>query len=203
MNTRRFTLAIATGLSLFVLAAASGCRTGSYAERGAVTGGVVGGLTGAVLGGEAGHSPEGALVGTVVGSMIGAAVGDDIDAETAQREALAAQRAAAQNGPRPVSRDEIVAMVQSGVGEQVIVNHIRTHGVAAPLATHDIVALHQDGVSDQIIAAMQQAQVRPPQGAAPVIIHEEVPVPVYYEPHVYHVHRHPRRYPRWGFSIYH
>ncbi len=171
------------------LVALAGCRTGSYTERGAVTGGVVGGLTGAALD----HSPEGALVGGVVGTMVGAMVGDGIDADMARRQA------AAPPGPRPVSTDEVATMVGSGVGEQVIINHIQTHGVAAPLSANDIIRLHQQGIGENIITAMQQAAVRP---AAPVVIHEHVPVPVYHEPHYYHVHRPPRRRVGWGVSVY-
>ena len=192
---------IKTGVLLIMFAVFAGCR--SYAERGAVAGGVIGGLTGAALGSHSGNSAEGAFWGGAIGSLVGAAAGDNIDADLAEREALAAQQAAAQRGPQPVSLDEITTMVRSGVGEPVIINHIRNHGVAAPLTANDIVMLHQQGLSDNIISAMQQASVRPVPVAAPppVVIHEHVPPPVYWGPYAYHVHRPRRPGFRWGISV--
>ena len=192
-------------LCLLLSATLAGCRTASYAERGAVTGGLVGGLTGAALGSHSGNAGEGAFWGGAVGSLVGATMGDNIDAEVAEREAIAARQAALRNGPHPVSVDEVAAMVQSGVGEQVVINHVRTHGLASPLNANDIMRLHQQGISDNIIAAMQNTAVRgatvPGTGPPPVIVHEHVVEPIYYGPPVRYWP--PRRRYAWGFSVHH
>ena len=206
-RTRRSWIA---GVSLVaVTAALTGCRSPGYAERGAATGGIVGGLTGAMVGHGSGRAPEAALVGGAIGSVVGAAVGDSIDQDIARQKAISARQAIARYAPSPVTSADVVAMVRSGVGEDVIIQHIRTHRLQSPLSASDIVALHQQGVSDRILNAMQEAQVsqvaRVPQsgqGPPAVIVHEHVPVPLYEIPACYRHYHRPRRRVRWGLSIY-
>lgn len=56
---------------------------------------------------------------------------------------------------RPVSVSEVINMSRSGVGESVIISHIRTNGVQTRPTTNDIVLMAQQGVTNPVIAAMQ------------------------------------------------
>jgi hypothetical protein len=80
-----------------------------------------------------------------------------------------------------------MAMMTSGLSDDVIITHIRTHGVAASLTPNDIIRLHDSGVSENVINAMQEtsaSQVGPPAVAyaTPVIIEESYVVPPYWHP---------------------
>ena len=104
---------------------------------------------------------------------------------------------------RATSTTDVVSMTRSGLGDSVIINHIRTNGVQRQLDTHDIIALHQQGVSEPVITAMQDAgvgEVHVVKHAPPrqVVVRREYRVVPRYAPrrHV-HVYRyHPGRYHR-------
>ncbi len=74
----------------------------------------------------------------------------------------ARNRAMAQQAGRPVNVGDVIAMTHQGVREDLIINQIRAHGMAAPLTTDDLINLPREGVSPQVIAAMQAAPPPPP-----------------------------------------
>jgi hypothetical protein len=108
-----------------------------------------------------------------------------------------------------VTNDDVIAMTRAGVNEELIINHVRAHGVARPLQAGDLIMLQQQGVSARVIATMQE----PPRVVAqpvpqPVII-EQAPPPVIvapYDPYwhdpCFHHHRPYRPGVSWGVSVY-
>ena len=132
-----------------LLAGIAGCRTTSHTERGATAGGLAGGLAGAALARSSGDPASGAAWGGALGAVVGGLIGHEKD----KQEALARHQ---QTHGKPVSVQDVVTLVQSGVQEPVIVDHIRTYGMARPLQTEDLVYLHQNGVGDGVIQAMQE-----------------------------------------------
>jgi thiol-disulfide isomerase/thioredoxin len=54
-----------------------------------------------------------------------------------------------------VTVDDVIAMSRAMVGDELILNQIKYHGMAAPLRPADVIALHQRGVSPAVISAMQ------------------------------------------------
>ena len=63
------------------------------------------------------------------------------------------------------------ALGQAAEHSALIINQIRSRGMAAPLYSNDIIWLQQVGVSPQVIATMQETQ--PP----PAVIVEQAPPP--------------------------
>jgi hypothetical protein len=55
-------------------------------------------------------------------------------------------------------------MVHARVDDNLIINHIRAHGMAVPPSSNDLIVLKQAGVSDRVVAAMQtyQAAIQQP-----------------------------------------
>lgn len=193
------------GFPLFV---ALGCA--SHADRGAAIGGLGGAGVGALIGEASGHGAEGALIGAAVGALGGSAIGNSVDQRNAEIQARMGRQMSG-----AVSTADVVAMVQSGVSEEVIATHIRANGVQQRVQAGDLITLRNQGVSDYLINTMQTAPaggvaVQPAGYAQPVygqpsavIVEEHVyGPPVFYGP--------PRRYwhrphycppPRAGFSV--
>ena len=91
---------------------------------------------------------------------------------------------------------DVITMSRNGIGDHVIINHIRANGVQKRLQVADVISLHQQGVSEAVITCMQQA---PAVGYAP----PRPPRPTHYRPTVvveryhhvpYAVPRHARRH---------
>jgi hypothetical protein len=192
---------------LLISFALAGCA--SHADRGAAIGGLGGAGVGALIGEASGHGAEGALLGAAVGALGGAAIGNTHD----QREAEMRARMGRQMSGA-VTAGDVVAMVQSGVSEEVIATHIRTNGVQQRVQPGDLITLRNQGVSDYLINAMQTAPVggavavqpgyAQPVYAQPatVIVQEHYGPPVVYGPprHYWRPHYHCPP-PRPGFSV--
>jgi outer membrane lipoprotein SlyB len=185
----------------------------SFAQQRSRDGAVAGGAAGAIIGGIIGHqndeTPEGALIGGVVGAVAGGLMGNARDQQINRERYYQAQLYDQQQQLRQLARpsmrmNDVIAMSQSGVSDNVIVNHIQTSGVERRLEVSEIIQMHQQGVSDHVISAMQRAplagtrqvapvQYRPAFQAPPTIITYEVlpppryhyPAPIHYDPH-YH-----------------
>jgi len=178
--------------------------------RGTVLGGLAGALAGVAIGDHNDEAGAGALIGATVGALTGATLGSAADAE--QARAMAAQQQRHWQLARAVSTADVVAMTQNGLGDEVIVNHIRENGVQRQLEVADVIALHKQGVSERVITAMQQSPVGGyapaprPRYRAPVIVeeHHYFGPPVYGWPHYppryrYH-HHHPHS--SFGWSMH-
>ena len=160
---------------LFVLMLA-GCRSPFYSDRGAAVGGLGGAGLGAAIGSQSGHPLAGAAIGAAAGALTGNAIGHSIDRDIERNNALIEQ----QMGRRlagAVTMPDVISMSQSGLGEDVIITHIRANGVAQPPQVNDLIALKGQGVSDRVINALQQSpppqlHPYPPPGRPPVIVEE-------------------------------
>ncbi len=203
------------GICLAGLASLWGCHSPYRADQGALFGGLVGAGTGAIVGDALGNTGAGAAIGAGVGALSGAVVGSELDQIEARNRAMIEAQLGHQLAAGAVRTDDVVAMSRAGVDEQLIVNHIRAHGMATSLSASDIIFLQQQGVSSQVIAAMQTtpapapATVVQPVSVPPVVVHEYHYDPWFYRPprwhgHWHHYHRRPRPRPgfSWGVSVH-
>jgi hypothetical protein len=202
---------------LFLLLTTTGCMSPHYADRGALFGGLTGAGVGAIVGDAAGNAGAGAAIGTAVGALTGAAIGDNIDADLARSKAEIEARMGRQM-QGAVTPQDVIAMTQAGLSDDVIATHIRANGMAQPLQVNDLIGLRNMGVRDAVINAMQQT---PPRGVqagsaiaaypayaapAPVVVAPYYPVwgppppPAFYFRH----HHGPGRHGRvgWGVSVW-
>jgi hypothetical protein len=200
--------------AILVSLATLGCRSPYYSDRGALAGGLAGAGIGAAIGDASGAAGPGAIIGAALGTLTGNAIGEGIDADLARSKAEIEARMGRQMSGA-VSNEDVIAMTQAGLSEDVIATHIRAHGVARPPAVNDLIILRNQGVSDRVIQALQQT---PPPTAAAVPVSYAVGPPravlvePYYcpppPPHFYfhhgHRHRHHHHHGsgvRWGFSF--
>ncbi len=198
-------------LILLLCSPLSACHSPFYADRGAAAGALSGALAGAAIGESQGDAGAGALVGGAVGTLAGAAIGNSIDQDIARSQAEIEQ----QLGRRlrgAVTVADVIAMAHADLGENVIITHIRSNGVAQPPQVEDLISLRDAGISDRVIQEMQQTPL--PQGPLielpppPVVVEEHhyvAPPPWrghFYVPPPWHRHpRHGRRGVRWGISF--
>ena len=134
---------------------------------------------GAVIGGATGHPGAGAAIGAGVGALTGAAIGHGQDEIEARNRAMIAQQLGRQVNAGAVTPNDVIAMTRAGVNEELIVNHIRAHGMAAPLQAADLINLQQQGISPRVIATMQACPPQPP--PQPVVVAQPAPPPVVVE----------------------
>jgi hypothetical protein len=171
----------------------SGCMSPYYTDRGALFGGLTGAGVGAVVGEAAGNAGAGAAIGTAVGALTGAAVGQNIDADMARSRAEVEARMGRQM-QGAVTPQDVVAMTQAGLSDDVIATHIRANGMAQPLAANDLINLRNMGVRDGVINIMQQTPPRLAQGNQPLAMYPATypagPGPVMVAPYY--------PYPGWG-----
>jgi hypothetical protein len=165
---------------LVMVLGVSGCQSPSHTEEGAVAGGLLGAGAGALIGHATGHTGAGAAIGAGVGALSGAAIGHGVDESEARNRALIEQRLG-RPMPGAVTVPDVVTMTRSGVGEDLIINHIHSHGMAAPLQTADLTYLTQQGISPRVIAAMQATPVAVMQPPPPGVVYPAGPPPVVIE----------------------
>ncbi len=135
-----------------------------------------------------GNTGAGAAIGAGVGALSGAAIGAGQDQTEARNRALIEAKLGRQVVVGAVTVPEVISMTQSSVDESLIINHIRAHGMAAPLQASDVIYLQKQGVSRNVIAVMETTPVAV---AAPVydtppadgVIVEERWGPRYYHPY--------------------
>jgi hypothetical protein len=196
--------------ALVAALSAAGCRSPYHADRGALFGGLTGAGVGALVGNASGNPGAGAAIGAGVGALSGAAIGQGMDEIEAKNRAMIEAQLGRQVAAGAVRMDDVIMMSEAGVDDELIINHIRAHGVAAPLTSSDLIMLKQNNVSPQVIRAMQQpprpvaVETAPP--PQPVIVEEyHYGPPVWGPPHYYHPRRCWRGPPRsgvsWGISV--
>jgi len=186
----------------------TGCQSPYRSDQGALFGGLLGAGTGAIIGDALGNAGAGAAIGAGVGALSGAAIGSEMDQIEAQNRAAIAQQFGRQVSASAVTLDDVVAMSSAGVDEELIVNHVRAHGMAAPLQTSDLIFLQQQNVGTRVIKAMQEP---PPQPKAPqtIVVRESAPPPVviheyspWYGRHYYRPQPRHRSQVSWGMSFH-
>jgi hypothetical protein len=86
-----------------------------------------------------------------------------------------------------VTVDEVISMTQAHVDEEVIMNHVHTQRMVAPVQAADLVRLQESGVNTAVIKAMQDSPPLPPPQYGPgVVVEQPGPVIVggyYYRPY--------------------
>ena len=197
--------------ALYLAGMAAGCRSPYYADRGALFGGLTGAGVGAAIGDASGNAGAGAVIGSAIGAVTGAAVGEGIDSDLARSKAEIEARMGRQM-QGAVTPQDVIAMTQAGLSDEVIATHIRANGVAQPLAVNDLIGLRNMGVRDSVINAMQQTPPRASQAAttypgyppAREVIVQQVYPPWYPPPPpaFYYSHHRPRGRTSIGFSIW-
>lgn len=195
------------GLS-FAILAISGCASPHRADQGALLGGLLGAGTGALIGDASGNAGAGAAIGAGLGAITGAVVGSELDNIEARNRAEIERQLGRQIRAGAVTIEDVVMMSQSGVNEDLIINHVRSNGMVQPPNTQDLIYLSQQGVSSRVVSAMQEPpRQRQPETVvvreSPVIVHEVYGPPVYHYPPPYYHHR-PRHYRpgvSWGVSF--
>ena len=194
---------VLTLLIVTVAVTSIGCRSPYHSDRLALFGGLSGAGLGASIGQASGKSAEGALLGAALGSLTGAVVGDHMDEMEARNQALIQERLGRRLAGA-VRMEDVIAMSQAGLSDDVIRTHIAAHGVARPPTAQDLIILKQQGVSNAAINAMQTPPPRPapaPAAPRPVVVEEHYYVPPPYPWHRYHRHRHRRPGVSWGVSF--
>lgn len=192
-----------------------GCRSPYMADRGAAVGGLAGAGLGAAIGHEKGNTLAGSAIGGALGAITGAAVGSGMD-EIDQRNQQRIEESLGRRLHGATTIHDTVAMSQAGVGDEIILNHVQTHGFAGTLTANDIIEMKRQGVSDRVLQGIQNAGL---QSNSPAVVQVPVapaPTPVIVEEHYYarpmhywHGRPHPRyaRPPRrpgvsWGVSFH-
>jgi hypothetical protein len=132
----------------------------------------------AITGSEPCPAPYGvaptAVLGTPVPVPLAPRCSYDAPAANGQYAAATANRSAAPGGlaknpafGAAVTVADIIAMRAANIDEQLIMNHIEHHGLAAPLRPADVISLHRNGVSPKLIAAMQTVVAEEERSDAP------------------------------------
>ena len=150
-----------------------GCENlpGTPKTQGAAIGGVGGAAAGAAVAGEH-HRLLGAVLGGAIGAGGGYVVGANSD-RLQQRDTAGAQRAvqnaqtqpataqqavnastADLNGDGFVTLDEVIAMKQAGLSDQVMIDRLRATGQIFELTPEQQNQLRQAGVSDNVVRQM-------------------------------------------------
>ena len=173
---------LAAGWMALLVVVTLGCRSPYHADRGALFGGLIGAGAGAIVGDQLGHAGAGTAIGAGIGALSGAAIGNEMDKTEARNRALIAQQLGRTVPAGAVHVDDVVMMSRSGVADELIINHVRAHGMAAPLQASDLRNLTQQQVSTAVIMAMQEPPKPTPQ---PVVIRQPAPRPIIVEKHHY------------------
>lgn len=167
----RITLAV-TSLGLFM----SGCANMNNTQAGAVAGTGLGAVTGAIVGEATGHPGAGALIGAATGAVAGGLVGNAEDAKEERDVAVAhAQYEHARNQAiaQAVTESDVIVMTRNNVGDDVIINSLRTRGCRWDSSPDAVIRLKHEGVSDRVIQAMQNTGIHP-------VVAGTAPPPAYY-----------------------
>jgi len=151
-----------------------------------------------LVGNSVGKTGAGAAIGAGVGALSGALVGNSLDEMEARNRALIEAKLQRPVGANPVSIDDVVAMTRAGVADEVIVNHVRIHGVARPLQATDLIMLQQQGISPAVVRAMQEP---PLPRRETVVVERPSPRPVIVEEYHYGPYYDPYWHP-WGGYYY-
>ena len=133
-----------------------GCAGASHTAEGAGVGALLGTGTGALLGSATGHTGAGALLGLGAGTLIGGAIGNENDRR--ERDSLVQAKneaeARSQQGS-PMGMTDVIQLARQNVGDEVIINQMRSTRSTFQLSTEDIRSLKENGVSDRVIVEMQ------------------------------------------------
>ncbi len=188
---------VGLGLLAGSLLACTGCATANNTQLGTAVGAGYGALAGAIVGSGSGHGAGGAVIGALAGATAGNLIGAAEDARE-DRDAAYAYAAAREMDRQAITNFDLIRMSQSGVGDTVIVNSVRSRGGNFDLSPDGVIALKNSGVSDYVISEIQQLAIRQPAEVyvprQPSVVVIERPAPVFHAGFVVGPHgRHCRR----------
>lgn len=166
--------------------------------EGTVVGGAFGALTGAIVGGKKDRG-EGALIGAGVGALTGNLLGrskDRADEHRAAMGAAAVAQANRQASARAVTDYDLLRLTQAGVGDDLIINTMRSRGTRLDLSPDGLIALRDGGVSDRVLIAAQQLGRSNPPPPPPTIVTDPPPSTIIVAPRP-HYHCPPHHYYRY------
>src|SRR5258708_15059950 len=157
----------------------AGCANMNNTQSGALAGTGLGAVAGAIVGEATGHPGAGALIGAATGAAAGGLVGNAEDAKEERNAAVAHaqfEHDRTQAIAYAVTEADVVTMTRNHVGDEVIINSLRTRGCRWDSTPDAVIRLKHEGVSDRVITTMQNTGLR----AAPGVV--AVPPPAYYYP---------------------
>ncbi len=201
-----------TMLCLALALSTTGCQSPYRADRGALAGGLLGAGTGAIIGDAMGNAGAGAAIGAGVGALSGAVIGSELDQIEASNRAAISRQLGRQVSANAVTVEDVIAMSEAGVDDELIVSHVRAHGMTTPPCDSDLITLTERNVSTSVIKAMQEPPRRP------VVVRRSAPAPIVVEEYHYgapawgcyhppprpvYRHRHARPGLSWGVSVRH
>ena len=201
-------------LALPITISASGCNSPYHADRGALGGGLLGAGAGALVGNAVGNAGAGAAIGAGLGAISGAAIGQGMDEVEAKNRAMIEQQMGRTVAAGAINTNEVVAMSQAGVDDQLIVNHVRAprNGRAAgKRRSHRVEGTGRQYTSDRGDADLatptrhHRNGRRPRTGGAALVVEEyHYGAPCWGPPpYRYYRHHHRRRGVSWGVSVGH
>ncbi len=144
-------------LSTFTVTFA-GCANLSHAERGAFFGSGLGGLAGGIIGHQSGRTAGGAMLGTLAGGLAGGLMGDAKDDREERDAAMVYQAEQARRyAELALTNADLVKMSQAGLGEDVIIQSVKSRGGRFDLSPDAMIQLKTYGVSDRVILEVQKS----------------------------------------------
>jgi hypothetical protein len=161
-------------ITAIVAVSLSGCMSPSGRPDYTASGALAGGATGAIIGSFSRH-PGAPLVGAAVGALAGGLIGHSMDqAQEEQLRAQAPQTLERIEHGQPLTVQDVKALTNAGVSDDVIISQIRNSRTVYHLTTSDIIDLKNSGVSANVIDYMintpsevQTARVAPSAGTPP------------------------------------
>ena len=203
---KRYLFSVLTLLAIAICTI--GCRSPYHADQGALGGGLLGAGAGAIIGeATGGNAASGAAIGAGLGAITGAMVGSEMDDMEARNRAMIEERMGRQLAAGAATTSEVISMSQAGVDDSLIINHVKSNGMIAPLSSNDLIMLKQQGVSEPVIAAMQSSPTPRPVATTatavqPVVVEEHYyGTPYVVGPPCYHP-RHHRPGMAWGVVVH-
>lgn len=171
------------GMVGLIVLLSTGCSHMSHTERGMGIGSALGAGAGLAIGAATNNPKTGALAGGLVGAGLGGIIGSEAD-EKERQEAMiqqAALEAEMEAANAPLGLTDVIQLAQQGVGEQVILNYIRTTNSRFQLSPADIAHLHNSGVPESVINEMMNSSRRGMEGPRPRTVVVREPQTIIYE----------------------
>lgn len=148
-------------IALVLPLAFAGCANLNHTQNGALVGSGFGGVMGGLIGHATGNTGAGALIGATSGGLIGALAGNAEDVRE-QQAADYAQAHYAEQQANALTNMDLIRMTHAQVGDDVIIQAVRSRGGRFDLSVDGLIALRNAGVSEKVLVEVQKLG-----GAAP------------------------------------
>jgi|SRR6185295_7411562 hypothetical protein len=100
--------------------------------------------------------------------------------------------------PAGISSEEVVRLTKAGLSDSVLLEKIKSEGVAARPSADQVVSLKNEGVSETVIGAMLTAPVVPEERTVEVVYDYPYYSYPYYYPYSYYPYSYPYSYGFYG-----